>query len=522
MDAGLKRMLGLLQDEKRIYHIIEDREVKREDFQFCQTLHQIVFGPRGFIETLGPTWNMIHDPRFMKMENGFIKHRRAIFGGNADIGRQFIFEDNTFTSSITDLEQYAEILGEGRNFYYTLTHPDPTCPIYKWLIRIYKGFTPIIPHANLECSCSEAKKQDPRTFKDASKDVIWGLIKHECPQRAFSNLNTPNAYGEMMFHLIKECDLIGLIADYAVTSLIDSYIYLETGEDVVEEKEFVVDPHGANTHKVLKEIDLLEQALTQRAVMRLTAAKVLDSMRFWGHVEKTASPDFDLTDMERDELLAIVYNSEWPENKPKLVADLLGFIVRCNQRSLEVRQQEQLEQLRTEAQETVTGLMRGTIQPINPRTEPVVEIPRDEQESDVLYYAALMEALQRNPWKQELFVIYTDAEAKGDRGIVDMLAPIFSDPDYLLDEIKYYNFLKAIAAGVLTDGERRNIRVGKEDKTAGTETTGIYEKDVVHYETGRFDYIGQRENPDKPGTWQVQLKDGTWHDTQFPDPPKQV
>jgi hypothetical protein len=491
MNDGLKRILGLLGDEKRIYYFVEDHEVKQEDFQYCQTLYQIVFGPKGYVETLGPTWNMIHDPRFMQIENSFIKNRRAFFGGNADSGKQYIFADNTFTSSITDLEQYAEILGEGRNYYNVIVHPEAKCPIRRWLERTQTGITSIIPHADLACSCPS--NGDPHALKDAPAEEVWALIRQECPNRAFEQSGMTSDYGDMVFDLLTKCDLVGLIADYAITPLIDSYVYMETGEDVVDHREFVSDPHGANHQKVLKEVDLLETALTQRAVMRMTATEVLDSIGFGKQIENlTGENEIELDDLERDELLRIVYESNWPEDKAKVMSELMLFISTRHAKTLEERRAIHIQQCKEDSQKTIQGLLKGTIQPINPSTEGVVEIPKDENEKEVLFYADLMAALQKNPFKAELFMLYTDAELKGNRAVVEMLAPIFADPNYSLDEIGYYNFLKAIAAGVLTDGNRRNIRAGKEDAIAGTETTGTYKKSVVHYEA---EYNGPNDRP---------------------------
>src|SRR5260370_33203752 len=60
---------------------------------------------------------MIHDPRFETIENCFIINKRSVFGGDTRQGIQMQLPDGTFTTSVTDLEQYSEILGEGRYFH---------------------------------------------------------------------------------------------------------------------------------------------------------------------------------------------------------------------------------------------------------------------------------------------------------------------------------------------------------------------------------------------------------------------
>jgi len=44
----LKRIFGMLADKVRIYQILEETEVQRDEFVYCQIMHQIVFGENGF------------------------------------------------------------------------------------------------------------------------------------------------------------------------------------------------------------------------------------------------------------------------------------------------------------------------------------------------------------------------------------------------------------------------------------------------------------------------------------------
>ena len=69
----------MLKDQVRIYQILEDREVQRDEFQYCQVMFNIVFGDKGFAETLGPTWHMIHDPRFQRHRNLMVVERQSYF-----------------------------------------------------------------------------------------------------------------------------------------------------------------------------------------------------------------------------------------------------------------------------------------------------------------------------------------------------------------------------------------------------------------------------------------------------------
>src|SRR5271156_24743 len=308
----LSRVLGMMQDRVRIYQIAEEREVMRDEFEYCQVMYQVVFGDKGFAETLGPTWRMIHDPRFIEIENMMVQERKAIFGGDARVGKQYFNDDGAMNSTVSDLEKYAEILGEGRNFFNVLVHPDAKCQQRMWLERIYTGHTNIKPHADFGCTC-EGASTSPYEFSKAPDEDVWALIKQECPNRAFMQGGNKTAYGKLMYNMIR-ADLIGLIADYAETPLIDSYVYLrDHGVVTATETVAFIDPHGQEAPRVLQEVDILEQALTHRATLRVTAYKILKKIGFEHKLREITGTDFfELTDIERDEILRIIYESDYP------------------------------------------------------------------------------------------------------------------------------------------------------------------------------------------------------------------
>lgn len=517
---NLKRIFGLVDDGKRIYRIYEETEVKREEFHYCQLMSELVFGDKGFVQTLGPTWNMIHDPRFTVIENHFIVNRRAVFGGDARIGKQYINDDGTFSSTVTDLEQYAELLGEGRNFHNVLVHPNENCPVRQWLERIYKGYTLVRPHLSLKCTClaassfKDTQRVDPSKFYLEDDKFIWALLKQECPNRAFSQFDGPTPYGRLMYDLIR-ADLIGLIHDYAETPLIDSYIYLRDNGVVVSAEEVqTLDPHGLDHQRVLQEIDILEQALTHRATLRVTAAKILKSLgleKILHDLQTSNKPKIELTDIERDELLRIVYTSEWPDEKTDLVVRLAGFIAAVQKHPFAERQEEQLRAAKQHSQGIIGELMKGTMLPINHYTEPTLEIPADLRESEVMQYASMMDSLTKNPLKAELFQVYVAAEQEGELGVLDLLSPIF-DPNYDLTEAAYFNFLRAVTR------RARSLRAMETEEVVPRGTADAAPDLDTQMKEGKLDIYGQRVNPLDPTKMQVKLGDGTWRDTQFPDP----
>lgn len=498
----LKRVFGMLDDKVRIYQILEDREVQRDEFQYCQVMFNIVFGDKGFADTLGPTWDMIHDPRFAVIEALMIVERHAIFGGDARLGKQYINDDGSFSTSLSDLEKYAEILGEGRNFHNVLAHPDKNCQKRMWLERIYRGFTNIQPYADFGCTCTSAAT-DPSTFKDAPDADVWALIQQECPNRGFRSDGTHLAYGRLMFDLIR-ADLIGLVHDYAETPLIDSYVFLRD-HGVVQGGEAVesVDPWGQEAPRVLQEIDILEQALTHRAAMRVTAYKLLKKVGFERKLQ--AIPDFQFTDFERDELLRLIYTSDYPEQndghdpqgimfrvnldawEKRISNTIWEFVEHCRQNSFEYRQQDQLLVGQTRAKRTIDQLVRGEIKSINAYTEPTAEIPADHGENEVMAYSEMIKAIMSNEFKQELYMVLIEAEKQNDTAVIDILTPVFLTPDYPLDERGFYNILESIRIG------SRSLRAERMDAIRGTKQTGDNTKtDVVELE-------GEFHSKDNPG-----------------------
>jgi len=449
MDISIKKLLGIAGDEKRIYRFV-DGEVQREEFEYCQLLDQLVFGERGYVDTLGQTWGMIHDPRFTEIENKFIVSRKAVFGGDAQTGKQYMSSDGVFISTIADLEEYSEVLGEGRYFWLVLTHPEERCPVRLWYERIYpdmlanKGAK--APQAgNLRCACGPLLKLHasveyaPRSLMAAPDEYLWALIRQECPNY-FTKKDEPNGVAKRLFALFR-ADLVGLIADYSPTPLVDAYIELDSG-DVVHDNEYTKDPNE-QAPRVFLEVDLLEKALTYRATMRATAARILRQLGIESHLQKLG--DARLTEEERDWLLRIVYRSKWPDEKVDLMSKLLAFTSGVTMRPYEERLKEHLAGASKDALEDCQDLLSGKLEPINSYTEPSIDVQLDP-------HAAIMDVLLRNPLKQELFIIWAAAEVRMNgpdetdclnmRKLNSILTPVFTDPDFAIDGEKYWELLE--------------------------------------------------------------------------------
>ena len=455
MDIGIKRLLGIAGDEKRIYRFV-DGDVEKEEYFYCQLLDQLVFGEKGFVDTLGQTWEMIHDPRFIKIESTFIVNRKAYFGGDARTGKQYQSSDGVFVSTISDLEEYSEVLGEGRYFWIVLTHPEERCPVRLWYERIYPEMIAKkcgkAPQAgDLKCVCSPLFKtssdpmqvRDPRLLKDAPDEWLWALIKMECPNY-FNQGGSSNQVAQRLFNLFR-ADLVGLIADYSPTPLVDAYIELESG-DVIHDNDYS-NPMD-QPPRVFLEVDLLEKALTYRATMRATAAKILMNDPFlhkWLQESGIYSEGFRITDSECDLLLHYIYQSDWPDGKVEMANRISNLLSIINKMPYEDRLKDQLVLASTNALDMCQDLLNGKLEPINSYTEPKAEVQLDP-------HAAVMEALLKDPLKQELFLIWASAEDRSHNSrneadrvnmakLYSILTPVFTDPGFEVTDDAFWWYM---------------------------------------------------------------------------------
>jgi hypothetical protein len=263
------------------------------------------------------------------------------------------------------------------------------------------------------------------TFYQESDSLIWKLIQQECPNY-FTRSGQPNQEATNLFSLFKE-DLLGLIDDYAELPLVDEFINSETGE-VFEQETW-----DGETPIIYVEIDLLEKALTIRASLRLIAAKILDRLGFSEHIYGGER----LTDTETDELLRIVYTSNWPEDRLELVQKIIFFVDAKNAVPFEEREKLQLTHASERSKELIAKIKSGEIQQINRRTDPAEETTMDPE-------AAVIKSIQDNEYKRDLFMMLTNAEQIGDTKTAELLLPVFETADYVVTEAVFQSIVNHI------------------------------------------------------------------------------
>jgi hypothetical protein len=469
---------------KREYREVEG-EVSRQEFEHYQLIDQVVFGDRGFVDTLGSTWSMVHDPRFTKIENTFIIRRKGVVGGDASEGIQRQQADGSFSTSEKDLAQYELILGHGRymnrilkserydraikslfpeqDFNVPAKHIMPGLAKYAKLTEEQR--------AKVDELAATYTDLQPGAFKDKSDLEIWRYIKREYSDYFFRN-GEPNKLAQQLYKLFR-ADLLGLIDAYAEVAKIQEWVYLDDTGTLMDEAD-IQDPE---VQGVWYELDLLEKALSFRASLRTVAARIVVNLGLDTQISKG---DAQLTDIERDHLLRIIYASKWPDDKPQLLTNIMGFLtgIKLTGKTVEEREADQLSTAAIEAQDWIKALATGEAQIINRQTEPDLVDEASEEEKIAkqilhnprkgdlwLRMKGMLDAIDKidaacivseegDPEEAEIVTRpLTDAE-RDVRAIyasaVDVLAPVFESSSFKVDN-DAYDALVAKVDAILAD-----------------------------------------------------------------------
>ncbi len=413
MSRNAEELLGLMGSGKRIYRVDED-VVTEAEFQAQQLIHKLVFGERGLADTIGPTWEMIHDPRFEQLENVFIRRRSGIFGGDATTGVNTQSQDGSFNSSVDDLNQYSELLGEGRYFHAVLRSmslytaiatlfPDRKFTVHKQEvlpgISVFNRLS-AEEQVQVEALAATFSEFNPHNLHKQTDEAIWGLIQQECPNY-FSRTGVVNKTGENLFNMLR-LDVVGLIDDYAEVAKIQEWVLLDQESTLVEPKHI-----EEELPRVWAEVEILERALTHRASLRSTAAQIMKTTGIAG-ILKTF--DVDLTEFERDTLLRLIYTSDYPNDQTRLVTSISGYLagIRATGLSAEQRSEIQCQKASQHSRAYVAKLKSGQIAPINRHTEETEEIEMTEEEK-------VAEQIMLDPIKQMVFIRYSAAEGRAEK-----------------------------------------------------------------------------------------------------------
>lgn len=313
-------------------------EYDQNQHELCSGIAGMLWGDKGLVESLGQTWLMVMDPRFTACEKAWYKKQRIT--GSATRGENSFTEYGVVT--VTDqgdlesprmmsLEQYAEIIGEGRHFVKVIRDKwtnDPNPEAADVLVRHYHG---------------------------VADTEMLGLIRQECPNY-FTREGKPNELARTMLEMLK-ADWLGLILDYCEVGNIDQWVFVETG-DVAHDTERA-DPDHPIAHA---EIEYLDRSLTYRSILRANAIKVLSKLGG----EKMASEfaKVTLTEFEKDEIMKEVFAQKYDELY-KAQPAVLHILQTAQQQTFEHRERVQLGMFRQFAQEGIKRIKSGEQKPLD-------------------------------------------------------------------------------------------------------------------------------------------------------------
>jgi hypothetical protein len=416
----LKSLLGM-DNGRQEYHVMAG-EVERAEFEYSQLMFNFLFDDQiGLIATLGPTWNMVNDPRFLKIENCFIRKRRAIFeyiGGDTTVGIQHISDSSGEERDSQSLEQYSTIIGEGRHFHKVIV--------------------------NTKFTDEDGDPCHPKTFCQESDTTVWRLIRQECPNY-FTREGRSNREATTLYNLFKE-DLIGLIDDYAELPQVNEMVNSDSGE------VYNAEQWDGETPIVNLEIDQLEKALNVRAHLRLTAWRILERLGFADKI----TAEQRLTDWERDALLFLIYSSHWPEDRTTLALEIQTFINNANSTPYREREVAQLNIASKASKNMIQEIKDGKRKVINQANDPGDTAESMDPE------AAIILSIQSNPYKTDLFSIFVQAEERaltfGDKvcaKIVTLLQPVFESTNFDVNEEVFQRYIRQVRS--IIDGQEHTL-----------------------------------------------------------------
>lgn len=491
MDDRITSLLGLVNGGKRVYQV-KDGEVSAIDFEYATVVTQLLWSEKGLVDTLGPTWEMVHDPRFESIERQFISKKKGKFGGHVTSGIQYQNADGYFEGSFGAIEQYTEVMSEGRNLIQILQSraiidacaelfPDRSfkmdpndsmrglkliapytpgirqqladkvkdvvgtielstisdqnlfltaCSVSGEALATQLGILDPTEKSTVQAKAASYVQYEPHALVNWADEDIWSLLKMEYTNY-FTRQGKPNKIARTLYKLIK-CDLAGLIADYCEVANVQEWV-------LIEDPDTLYDPakHSEEVGRVWMETDLLERALSYRAEIRTTAARLLNYLNLGDHA-------VDLTDQERDDLVKIIYTSKWPDEQPEMISSVLGFLasVRVSGKSAMEREADQIAAASAKARQHVAGLKDGSILPISRETEEVVE------RGDTADGFTMQRALH-DPIAMTVFLRLASIEKRIAKGVEIFTGPLPDDMSLDTPEVKEYKVRKAFAASYL-------------------------------------------------------------------------
>jgi hypothetical protein len=271
---------------------------------------------------------MVMDPRFSECERAWHRVQKitsAASGGTPsymETGVVIVSDDGTLaTPRMMSLEQYSEIIGEGRYFLGVV----------------------------------RAAGKEAGEVKGWEEGDLLDLVRQECPNY-FDKKGDPNEAAKILVKLLR-ADWLGLISDYCEVGNIDQWVLVESGD--VAPRVDRADPDHPIAHA---EVEYLDRALTYRSILRANAIKVL--AKLGGPKLEEEFSKVTLTDFEKDAVMREVFSQKYDELYKALPA-VLGILQTAQEQTFDHRLDVQTGLFKGYAQAAVSAIKRGDTKPLD-------------------------------------------------------------------------------------------------------------------------------------------------------------
>lgn len=347
--------------------IVDPARVTQEEFEAAKTFANVLWGTDGLAECLGPSWFLVHDPRFLALERLWAREEVGMFGGMKRTGISFVtaLDNRSQIKMIEDPELYSEMLAEGRHFLK---------------VCLDRGV-------------------DPRTLQD-DPALIEQLVAQECSnyQRRDGSWNDAAKRLKTML----AAGLVGLVADYAEIAYSQDWVRMDTGEVVNKNEEIWDDESGMMVPTAAVEVDTIHKALVMRAMIRTTALRLMKGFPGvdWKEFEETK-----LTDSESDTLCQLLFKVDY-DKLYTVLPEIMHMVKRAQVVPFEARESEDLTTLSQRAQAFIADMKSGKIEPI---ITPIEENPEAAKDPGVFLLQ-----IQRNPYCASVFQAIQNLSERGD------------------------------------------------------------------------------------------------------------
>lgn len=346
--------------------IVDPSRVTQEEFEAARAFVNVLWGTEGLAECLGPTWFLVHDPRFMALERLWASEKQG-YAGVRRKGVSFVtaLDTRTQISMIEDPELYSEMLAEGRHFL----------------------------------AACRARDIDPRTLQDRDA-TIRELIAQECPNYQRRD-GSWNAAADKLGEMIK-AGLVGLIADYAELAYSQDWVRMDTGEVVHKGEEIWDEESGMMVPTAAVEVDTIHKALVMRALIRTTALRL---MKGFPGIKWEEFDTVKLTDEESDQICQLLFKVDY-DKIYTILPEVMQVLKTAQAVPYETREARSLTTLSQRAQEFVAGMKNGTIEPI--------VTPIETNTDGTVDPSTLLVQISRNPYLAAVFQVAQNLAERGD------------------------------------------------------------------------------------------------------------